>query len=416
MKSLINLLQRERLHRYSHLFGLICCVGVLSLSCVDRDADSPNLFDYTVGEEGEGGVSGDIQTAGISATEFDDMEVPTAGTVSFTLPTEVSVATYNVQNLFDFVNDPDHDEGEFTPNVSQWSRSTYEARIRSIASAIKLIDADLVTLQEVESEAVLIDLTQEIVNQGGRNYPYIAVSSTRDPRGIALGVISIYPFSREIGRPISTAVTCQNGELLNGSRPEARPIYEINLWSDGSGGGGGGGMQSLTLLVNHWKSRASGDFPCQVSEHHWRGASQIHDLLQTWLDEEPQRSVIVLGDFNAVESESSMSTILDAYLNQAELTGSASLYNLWGELGVTASSSNNATNSTYRYGGDWFRLDHIMVNQPLSRGGSGVWFVTDFELIRDASLLRNGAPYGWQNQNRQGVSDHLPLKVTLSLR
>lgn len=407
---------KQKSNRWPNQYTLILISLVLSWGCVDSDADSPNLFDYAVGGE-VSPFGGELleEQVGQDHTDLDMMTVDQEVT-SFDLPNEVSIATYNVQNLFDFINDADHYEGDFTPNVGQWSRETYEARLRAIASAIKIIDADVVTLQEVESEVVLNELAQEVINQGGRRYDHLAVSSSRDPRGIALGVMSIYPLSREIGRPISSTVMCQSGETLDGSRPEARPIYEINLWSDGSGGGGGGGPQSLTLLVNHWKSRASDDYPCLVREHHQRGAQQINGLLETWISADPQRSIVVLGDFNAVESEASMSSIINAYLNQAELAESSALYNLWGELGVTPSSSNNATNSTYRYRGDWFRLDHILVNYPLTRQGQGVWVISDFELIRAPSFFRNGAPHGWSNQTRQGISDHLPLKVIFKQR
>ncbi len=330
-------------------------------------------------------------------------------------PEELSIATYNVQNLFDFIDDPQRDEGEFTPNVGDWSRSTYEARVAAIAEALLLIDADIVTLQEVENEVVLEALADHLLSIGGRDYQFRATSSTRDPRGIALGVLSVYPFHREIGRPISQGVNCANGETLDGSRPEARPIYEINFWTDESGGGGGGGEMSLTLLVNHWKSRASGDYPCRVREHHERGAMQIKSLLIDWLTEEPTRAVVVLGDFNAEESEPSLSEQINAYLNRAELNEVGVLYNLWGELGVTASSSNNATNSTYRYDGDWFRLDHILVSQPMVSDEGGAWRVKSVELIRDQRLLNNGRPYGWSSRQTQGYSDHLPLKMNLVL-
>ena len=383
----------------------------LVIACVDRDADSPNLFDHGLDHQaGLETVNEDSSMAG--QTDLAGAEV-SAGEMNLILPapTQVSVATYNVQNLFDFNDDPDHDEGEYTPNVAQWSRETYDAKLSALAEVFLLIDADIITLQEVESEDALSDLAEVISSKGGRDYRYRGVSSSRDPRGIALAVMSIYPFDREIGRPISTGIDCVNGESLDGSRPEARPIYEINFWSDGTGIG----AQSLTLLVNHWKSRASGDYPCQVREHHDRGARQIRSLLNDWLNETPNRAVIVLGDFNAEENEASLSQSIDAYINPAEVDGLA-LYNLWGELGVSASSNNNATNSTYRYDGNWFRLDHIMVSPSIMNNGNGPWRLNNFSLIRDGRLFRNGGPNSWSNQYRSGYSDHLPLKVSLSLR
>jgi endonuclease/exonuclease/phosphatase family metal-dependent hydrolase len=327
----------------------------------------------------------------------------------------VSVATYNVQNLFDFIDDPERSEGEFTPNTSTWSRGAYTAKVESIAEAIILIDADIVTLQEVESDEVLLELTQLIRQRGGRDYAHVATSSTRDQRGIRLGVLSIYPITREIGRPISESVSCANGEMLDGSRPEARPIYEVNLWSDGSGGGGGGGAQSLTLLVNHWKSRAF-DVPCRVTEHHKRGALQIRDLVREWTDSDPERAVLVLGDFNATEDEEALSATLDATLSRSGDEEGRILLNLWGEAGVRAGDPTNVTTGTYRYQGAWLRLDHIFATSSMMSAGTSVWSVESFEQIRANELMLDGSPYYWSNDRREGYSDHLPLKVTLRLR
>lgn len=390
------------------LISLGLCAS-LFFACVDGDADSPSIYDMS--------VAGESLDTSVSGSEVEDVEAgDELGGEEMSVrqvepPTQLSVASYNLQNLFDFVDDPEHAEGEFTPNVGDWSRSTYEARLNALAEAVLLIDADILALQEVESETALSDLASVIKNKGGRDYQYYATSSSRDPRGIALGILSIYPFDREVGRPISADINCANGEILNGSRPEARPIYEVNFFSDGTGGG----EQSLTLLINHWKSRASGDVPCLVGEHHDRGARQIRELLNTWLAESVNRSVLVLGDFNAEESETSLSQTIDAYLNVNELSEFA-LYNLWGELGVSASSNDNATNSSYRYEGQWFRLDHIMITPGMTGQGNGAWSLDTFTLIRDSSLLWNGGPNSWSNQRQEGYSDHLPIKVKLNLR
>lgn len=339
------------------------------------------------------------------------------GDIVITPPRELSIATYNVQNLFDFVDNPERDEGEFTPNIGDWSMRTYSEKVSAIAEVIKLIDADIVVLQEVEegpsdSDNVLVALTQEIRAQGGRDYTHIAQSPTRDFRGITLGILSIYPISREIGRPIDEVISCQSGDLLDGSSPEARPIYEINLWSDGSGGGNGGGAQSLTLLAHHWRSRREFETDaCPSSDRHERGARQLKSLLTEWLDPDPQRAIMVLGDFNTTEDDTALSESLDAHLSVDGLLKPSSLYNLWGELGVNTTTVNNVTNSSYRYGGEWFRLDHMMISRSMTQRGG--WSLVSFELINDSQLLSDGAPNSWSNRTQEGYSDHLPLKVLL---
>lgn len=378
----------------------------------------------TGGEEVAGVISGEDLSGAVSGGEVGGAQGGAAvsgesGGEALTYPpppTTLSVATYNVQNLFDFIDDPERDEGEFTPQRDSWTRGTYTAKVNAIAEALIFVDADVVTLQEVESETVLSDVADAVRRLGGRDYAHWATSSTRDIRGISLGVLSVYPVSREIGRPINAQVQCASGEQLDGSRPEARPIYEVNLWSDGTGEGRGGGPDSLTLLINHWKSRAAGDARCRVSEHQERGARQLRELLEDWMSVEPQRAVIVLGDFNATDAEPAMSDVMNAHLNVGDINSASALYNLWGELGVEDGDPANVTTGSYRYDGLWFRLDHILVNRALLSSGEGRWELVSFEQIRNATLLRDGSPYYWSSRRREGYSDHLPLKVNLRLR
>ena len=135
-------------HSYSLQYALLVTCLFLSWSCVDSDADSPNLLDYGIEDAAGEGFGGEQDVEIPSGQEQSGIEMEVGGeeSIIFELPNEVTVATYNVQNLFDFINDPEHDEGEYTPNVGQWSRQTYEARLRAIASALKIIDADVVTL------------------------------------------------------------------------------------------------------------------------------------------------------------------------------------------------------------------------------------------------------------------------------
>ena len=402
---------------YAGMVGLTLTLALCG--CIDPDADSPSVIESNINDElslADMSTSGTMDISVAGEVIADDVKAGDETQTYPAPPPTVSIATYNVQNLFDLVDDPEHEEGEFTPNVSQWNRGTYTAKINALAEAVIWIDADVITLQEVESDLALADLAEAVKRLGGRRYEHWATSSSRDPRGIALGILSIYPLSRDIGRPINEAVNCSSGEILDGSRPEARPIYEVNLWSDGRGQGGGGGPDSLTLLINHWKSRASGDFPCQVAEHQRRGARQIRALLEDWFLDEPHRSVLVLGDFNATDDEPALSTELDAHLEPTALDQPSTLYNLWAELGVRPGDPANATTGSYRYDGRWFRLDHIFSPKALLDQGQGRWVLERFELIRQAELLRNGAPYSWSNQRRQGYSDHLPLKVSLRLR
>jgi hypothetical protein len=177
--STTDILQR----RYSRL-----SLGLISLMCIScfEDTDSP------IGAGLDMGAAAGVETSGVEAGSevmsgalSGEEGGGVGGEAVITPPRELSIATYNVQNLFDFVDDPERDEGEFTPNTNNWSMRTYTEKVNAIAEVIKLIDADVVVLQEVEegssdTDNVLVALTQAIQDLGGREYPYIAQSPTRD--------------------------------------------------------------------------------------------------------------------------------------------------------------------------------------------------------------------------------------------
>jgi predicted extracellular nuclease len=400
---------------FSHIFIIrfyyLLLLSIICFQCIDPDADpqkdmnqiTPINKDMLSNSNIDQGIELPDQnrelTVDQNSTSDKDMDIATLPSVA-----EISIASYNVQNLFDLIDDEYHLEGNYTPS-SVWNQSHYQKKISAIAKVAQSINADILTLQEVESEAVLLDLKEEIARLG-IDYTYHRVSPSWDPRGIALAVLSKFPFKRAIGRPIDYQFECSNGEFLDGYSKEARPIDEINFW-------GRDGDYHLTLLINHWKSRAADPYPCQVAEHQERGGEQINSLLRTWLNEDSRRSVVVLGDFNTTEYSKALSESLDADLNLARLLEDYQLYNTWGELNVGDTGvANTADNSSYFYNQRWQRLDHIFVTRGMTRGSSD-WQLERFEVISPDFLLRNQRPYSWDFNAQSGYSDHLPIKITL---
>jgi hypothetical protein len=61
----------------------------------------------------------------------------TPGTSSTLAPKEISVAFYNLENLFDTENDPNKDDDEFLPGSdSQWTPERYNKKLANMASVI----------------------------------------------------------------------------------------------------------------------------------------------------------------------------------------------------------------------------------------------------------------------------------------
>lgn len=80
---------------------------------------------------------------------------------SFKKKTEYTIAFYNVENLFDTINDPlKMDEDYLSNGKYHWNSTRYYVKIKNLAKAIKELGngtgPDLLGLCEVENKEVLM--------------------------------------------------------------------------------------------------------------------------------------------------------------------------------------------------------------------------------------------------------------------
>ncbi|MCA9615203.1 MAG: endonuclease/exonuclease/phosphatase family protein [Sandaracinus sp.] len=100
-------------------------------------------------------------------------------------PTNFRVLTWNVQNFFDSVDDPDTGDDVL-------SSAAVTAKINSIARVLTTADADLVALQEVENVALLDRLIAAVPELGYTNRD---LRDSFDGRGIDVAFMSRTPVS-----------------------------------------------------------------------------------------------------------------------------------------------------------------------------------------------------------------------------
>ena len=99
-------------------------------------------------------------------------------------PVQFSVATWNVENLFDALDDPDKlDE--------RLSSAQVEAKLEAVARVLTALDADVVALQEVENERILDMLADGPAAALG--YEHRFLFDGFDPRGIDVACLARVP-------------------------------------------------------------------------------------------------------------------------------------------------------------------------------------------------------------------------------
>ena len=186
---------------------------------------------------------------------------------------EITLATYNVRNLFDGVDHPYHDdEGTGMKPRDEMMR---------VAATMKEINADVIALQEVETRGYLQRFVDVFLPEMG--YQHVVHYEGNDQRGIDVCIVSRVP----IGRVVSHRhLTFQGPD--GAWRHFNRDILRVELLPvDGD---------PFEAWVVHLKSNYGGREaaePIRLAE-----AAQLRKLIDLRLRANPQADFLVCGDFN----------------------------------------------------------------------------------------------------------------------
>lgn len=308
----------------------------------------------------------------------------------FRMP-EMYVGFYNVENLFDTVDDPKVKDEEWLPtSKKKWTTERYEKKIGMIAQVIEAMDAPIIMgLCEIENATVLKDLVE---SEQLKKYGYeFAHFDSPDKRGIDNALLyqpAKFAFSSKKKIRIEFPM-----EIVEGYT--TRDVLIVSGRSFG---------QDITFIVNHWPSRRGG---LEASEpKRVYVAQQVKLAVDSLLRINP--NVIVMGDFNDEPDNNSISETLDA----TGADGNGILKNLFYEVQAAGDGS-------YNYRGNWNMLDQIMVGSELTTNKWSI-FASQPEIIRKEWMIYNdkkdgpkpNRTYGGPNYYG-GYSDHFPVRIHL---
>lgn len=289
------------------------------------------------------------------------------------------IAFYNVENLFDTINDPTADDGDFTPSgINRWNTPVYCHKLGQISRVLSELGADIVGLAEVENGRALDDLTAEPkLRESG--YEYIHFDS-RDKRGIDVALLY---------RPRSfTLFGCEPLTYRNTPVEGSREI--LHVWGETAG-------QKLHILVCH--------MPSVLSSNRYRDAAGYS--LRYYADSLALATsgayVMAMGDFNANPDDRLMRTI-------ASPQNGSRMEHLHGKLYRQGYGS-------YMYRGRWNMYDGILLHRmdtdTAPAGWEGHLFIRDYLIQPDGKY--SGYPFRSFSGNRYigGYSDHLPVYLVV---
>ena len=184
------------------------------------------------------------------------------------------LASWNVRNLFDDVDDPYRDE---TPSTEE-----YQSKLRELAKVIGEVDADFIALQEVENLASLSEVNSLL----GKPYPQVGLVEGNDQiRGIDVAFLSRLPV-KEVMSHAALDLPVQAGEQR--THRFSRDCLEVRLDTE----------PSVVVLINHFKS-ARGDAKKSAQKRR----AQAEGVVQIASTIAPEEAVFIVGDLNGRQDE-----------------------------------------------------------------------------------------------------------------
>ena len=295
---------------------------------------------------------------------------------------QMTIMSFNVENLFDANNDSLKQDEEFLPeSTHRWTWGRYWRKIEDISRVIMGIGGDeppaLIALQEVENDSCMIALTRR-GPLWSIHYKYVMTDSP-DHRGIDVALMYQPEKFRLLGYESRRVPSEQYG-----LRPTRDILYVRGCIPSGD---------TLHIAVCHLPSRAGNS---QESRRNRKLAvNTLCQLVDSLLTNIPNCRLVIMGDFNATLRDKDLKPLV-AMKSICPLTP----------------SKKRPISGSYRFQGNWAWIDHILVSQSLIDNVSKARLYTQPWMQRtmsDGSWYPRRTYLG-TNYNG-GVSDHVPVYI-----
>ena len=304
-----------------------------------------------------------------------------------------TVASYNVENLFD-LNYNGTEYKEFIPNTKSWNKKLYRKKLSNISKTIKHLNADILALQEIESQIALNDLHKKITK-----YKYSAFLK-KETASIGVGILSKYPIIK------------QERIIVNKKDKYSRDILKVTIKIEN---------KPLIIYINHWRSKRA-----QESYRIIYATALKNDINNLFHDTD----YIIIGDLNSNYDEyitfkydkklnntfdiTGINQVLNTTLNGNFITknnihsfNKNVNYNLWLEL-----KEKNRFSSKFRNNKN--TPDHIIISKGLFDNKNISYVNNSYNIFKPSYLYKNNKIRRWNNTKGTGYSDHLPIYASFT--
>lgn len=307
----------------------------------------------------------------------------------------LTVAFYNLENLFDIYDDEDTLDNDFLPTADKkWTEKRYRNKLKKLSFSISEIGKEetqkapaIVGFAEVENKLVIKDLLKA---KHLKDLPYDFVHyNSDDERGIDVALI--YD---------TTAFNVLHSEVFKldlfteeGKRDFTRDILLVTgLLHD----------EKIHVIVNHWPSRRKG--ANQTEEKRLLASEKVQEIITLLRSEEENPKIIIMGDFNDGPIDNSIKNLV---LSQ----------DLYNPMATLKSRERGSLSHNF----EWNLFDQILITTNFFERGKTLTFeeadIFDAQFLKLYNGKYKGNPYRTYvgKKYKGGYSDHFPVYINLKI-
>lgn len=309
------------------------------------------------------------------------------------------IAFYNVENLFDTINDPDKQDDDFTPEGTyRWNTEKYNEKLENLAEVIASIGTEITPdgpavlgLAEVENRAVLEDLAAmpaikdrnyQIVHYESPDFRGIDVAFFYQPKYFSVTHSTVYPLRMNTEEEI-----------------KSREHLVVSGIFDG---------EPMHFIVAHWPSRRGGERrsrPLRIE-----AAKVVRHVIDSIKGIEPDAKIVFMGDLNDDPNNVSVKKYLNAHGNKDRLE-EGQLYNTMYDLFRRGVGS-------LAWRDSWNLFDQIIITQPFLNAPANTYRFHSAKVYNKPYITSQDGPFkGYPfrsysfGQYVGGYSDHFPTYI-----
>ena len=308
---------------------------------------------------------------------------------------QYAIGFYNLENLFDTVDDPRSLDDDFTETSDKnWNEKRFRKKVKKLGQVISNMGYEeikfppvLLGVAEVENSDVLDALVgSKFLHK--KEYDYVHFDSP-DERGIDTALLYRKEYFSVIKQEAHTVYLTDE----RGMRDYTRDIlYVYGELED----------QPLHILVNHWPSRRRG---ADETKHKRKEAADRNlEILGNIYSEDPNAKVVIMGDFNDDPNSESVKKLV-----------TTEMYNPM-EVLLTKYQG------TLSYRDTWYLFDQIIISHNFLQGHNNPFRFKMAKIFDPAEIKEykgkyKGLPFRTYSGKKHlgGYSDHFPVYTIFSI-